>query len=317
MTKMNELAYATDYAGESTSIEEIEQTIKNISEAGFTHIHWCHEWDGDYTYSVYEMQQIKEWLAKYGVKMKGLHASEGMRWRGSKTKFHYRCDTYNRRDFTAFNEWNRLAGVELVKNRIEMANVLGATEIVLHMQVPYKSFDEDTTYKERYFAQAYKSFDELKDYALEKNVRICLENQLGTPNKYQIDQFDRMFARYDKGFLGFCFDTGHGLITGEDCLEMPKRYQDRLYMIHLSDNHGLSSDECWEDGFLLGACDEHLNPYFGTFDWKGFSEIVAASPYEMPPVIEVAKKAADEKSFLQESYEAGLTFNQQVASFKK
>ncbi|MHC5269396.1 sugar phosphate isomerase/epimerase family protein [Enterococcus sp. LJL98] len=316
MTQQKALAYATDYAGESTGIEEIEARIRQISEAGFSHIHWCHEWDGDYTYSIYEMQQIKEWLEKYHLKVRGLHASEGMRWRASKTKFHYRCTTYNRRDFTAFNEYNRQAGVELVKNRIEMAAFLGTTEIVLHMQVPYKSFEEEKGYKERYFKQAYQSFDELQPYALEKGVRICLENQLGTPNAYQIDQFDRMFARYPANFLGFCFDTGHGNITGSDCLEMPKRYQDRLYMIHLSDNHGLTSEECWEDAYLLGPCDEHLNPYLGTFDWEGFAKIVAHSPYEMPPVIEVAQKEAEASAFLAESIASGLRFSKAVERYR-
>lgn len=316
MKAQEPLAYATDYAGESTGISDIERTIREISEAGFTHIHWCHEWDGDYTYSIYEMQQIKEWLTQYGLEMKGLHASEGMRWRGSKTKFHYRCETYNRRDFTAFNEFNRLAGVELVKNRIDMAKSLDTREIVLHMQVPYKSFEEEPGYKERYFEQAYKSFDALEPYALKKGVRICLENQLGTPNKYQIDQFDRMFARYDKEFLGFCFDTGHGNITGSDCLEMAQRYQERLFMIHLSDNHGLASEECWEDAYLLGPCDEHLNPYFGTFDWDGFAKIVAKSPYQLPPVIEVAKKEAEASAFLAESIASGLRFSEAVKAYQ-
>ncbi len=42
-----ELAIATDYLGESTRTEDLEHILKMVSEAGFTHIHWCHEWDGE------------------------------------------------------------------------------------------------------------------------------------------------------------------------------------------------------------------------------------------------------------------------------
>ena len=52
-----ELAIATGYCGESPRTEDLEHILKMVSKAGFTHIHWCHEWDGDYTYSTYEMQQ--------------------------------------------------------------------------------------------------------------------------------------------------------------------------------------------------------------------------------------------------------------------
>ena len=54
------LGFATDYAGESASVEEMYRTLSDISEAGFSHIHWTHEWSGDYTYSVYEMIQIRK-----------------------------------------------------------------------------------------------------------------------------------------------------------------------------------------------------------------------------------------------------------------
>ena len=74
-----ELAIATDFAGESTRLEDIEDVLKKISEAGFTHVHWCHEWEGDYIYSAYEMQQIKEWMDKYHLKAKALHATKGSR----------------------------------------------------------------------------------------------------------------------------------------------------------------------------------------------------------------------------------------------
>ena len=87
-----EVAIATDFAGESGKLEDIEQMLKKVAEAGFTHIHWCHEWDGDYLYSQYEMKQIREWMDKYGLKAKSLHASKGSRRDTGVMKGHYRKD---------------------------------------------------------------------------------------------------------------------------------------------------------------------------------------------------------------------------------
>ena len=71
------LAIGTDYEGRSKRIEDIEMCLREIAEAGFSHVHWCFEWTGDYIYSKAEMYQIREWMEKYGLKAKSLHASNG------------------------------------------------------------------------------------------------------------------------------------------------------------------------------------------------------------------------------------------------
>lgn len=311
------IAYATDYAGECTSTEGLHQTLEHIARAGFSHVHWCHEWCDDYTYSKPEMLQIRGWMNDLGLGCKGLHATEGCRRQRTQHKFHYRCADQNRRDYTSENEYNRMAGVELIRNRIELADVLGADAIVLHMQLPYKSFEQNPDFRERYFKQVFKSLDELEEECLARGVRICIENMMGTPNFHQIDQFNRLFNRYSSDFLAFCLDTGHALVTGEDPLEFARLYQQRLYMMHLSDNHGLTSPSCWEDGIEMSCCDEHKNPFHGTFDWDGFARIVAASPYQLPVVLEVCKRDADEQSFLQESLESGRRFTEMVLKYRE
>ncbi len=45
------------------------------------------------------------------------------------------------KDYLSELEPNRIAGVELVKNRVELVHVLGGKEIVLHMYLPTKSFE--------------------------------------------------------------------------------------------------------------------------------------------------------------------------------
>lgn len=312
------LAIATDYMGESKSTSEIRKTLKKIADAGFSHIHWCHEWNGDYTYSVFEMIQIRRWMDEYNLKSKGLHATEGSRRTAIEGKYKYRWETQDRRDYTSENELNRLAGVELIKNRIDLAEILGAQEIVLHMQLPYKSFESDPDFRNRYYEQVCKSLDELEYYSKAKGVKVCIENLEGTPNHHQKYQFDFLFKRYDSNFLGFCFDTGHALITGgSEMLELAKRYRERIFSIHMSDNKGLPSESYWQDDAKMNSTDLHMLPYDGDFDWDGFAKILGQSPYEMPVVLEVSCKELDEKKFLKKCLETGNKFTKTVEMYRR
>ena len=78
--------------------------LKRIAEAGFSHIHWCHHWHTDFVYSDPEVDQIAAWMHDYSLQLCDLHASAGVE-----------------KSWTSSREYERLAGVELVKNRIAMA----------------------------------------------------------------------------------------------------------------------------------------------------------------------------------------------------
>jgi sugar phosphate isomerase/epimerase len=300
------LAFTTDYNGESKNTEAIKRTLARIAEAGFTHVHWGHEWSGDYTYSIYEILQIKGWLSELGLAIKGIHAADGEKRHNTKTKYHHVWTGQNTRSYSSENELNRLAGVELIKNRLDMAHELGAGEIVLHMQLPYKDFEADPRFQDRYYSQVFRSFDELEPYCRARGIRLCVENLLGTPAEHLIRQFDLLFGRYGGEFLGLCFDTGHANVVCRDTLELARRYVDRVFCIHVSDNHGLSSALCWEDGAAMRACDEHLLPFEGNFDWDGFARVLAASPYEPPCILETLLKGDEnEACYLKRAFNAG------------
>ena len=59
----------TDYRGESRNSVDIKNALTRIAQAGFSHVHWCHEYTGSYLYSVHEMLQIKEWCDEQGLKV--------------------------------------------------------------------------------------------------------------------------------------------------------------------------------------------------------------------------------------------------------
>lgn len=280
-----ELALNTDFAGESTQLEQIKATLGKIAGAGFTHIHWCHEWDREYMYSSYEMQQIREWMEEYGLQSKALHSSKGSARDVSVRETHYR------KDYTSGWEYNRRAGVELIKNRVDLAVALGAGEIVLHLYVPYLTIQEKPEVKEEFYACVCKSLDELMPYCLEKRVRICIENLFDMPGEYMLEAWDRLFERYPKEFLGLCYDTGHAnMVWRERAPEILGRYGDRLYAVHIHDNNG--------------AMDSHWVPGTGSIAWENVMDTIAKSAYEGALVLELSSRG-DEEQFLKRAYEAG------------
>jgi sugar phosphate isomerase/epimerase len=205
---MKEISISTDYL---KSTGTVEPYLKKISEAGFTHVHWCQEWNTDYIYSESEINKIIKWLEKYNLKVLDLHASEG-----------------KENPWYSENESSRIEGIKLVKNRIYMANKLSCNVIVLHfMQEPTNESE-----KQRYWDILYKSLNELKPYAKKYNVKIALENSIIGNYK----ELKKLFSKYDSNFLGLCYDSGHGNI--ENGINALKELKHRLISIHLHDNDG-------------------------------------------------------------------------------
>ena len=107
------LSMTTDYMADTGSPEPY---LRRIAEAGFTHVHWCHHWNTDFAYDDCELEQIECWLHRYNLQVTDLHASAG-----------------KEKAWGSLREYERLAGVELVANRIATAERLGADVIVMHL----------------------------------------------------------------------------------------------------------------------------------------------------------------------------------------
>ncbi len=107
------LSMTTDYRQDRGSPEPY---LRRIAEAGFSHLHWCHHWNDDFLYADVEIDWIRQCLDEFGLKLNDLHASAGLE----------KC-------WVSPVEYERLAGVELVQNRIEMAAKLNSDVIILHL----------------------------------------------------------------------------------------------------------------------------------------------------------------------------------------
>jgi sugar phosphate isomerase/epimerase len=260
------LSITTDYAKDTG---DPSPYLKHIAEAGFSHIHWCHHWNTDFLYSRWEIEEIKKWLREYGLRLLDLHGSAG-----------------NEKCWTSSQEYQRLAGVELVRNRIEMTAYLSADVVIMHVPGDPES------------AAVRRSLDELQPFARERNVRIAIENG-------KFEAIARLLSEYDPQYLGLCYDSGHGNKDGNG-LDHLESLKDRLISVHLHDNDGTG--------------DQHRLLFTGTVDWNRLARIIAESSYAKCVSMELSMGNSgfqDEIAFLAKAFEIGTTFSKMIAECKR
>jgi sugar phosphate isomerase/epimerase len=268
------LSITTDYVKDAGCPEPY---LKRIAEAGFSHIHWCHHWRTDFIYSDCEIEQIAKWLYEYGLKVNDLHASAGVE-----------------KGWVSAMEYERLAGVELVKNRISMTARLSSDVIVMH--VP--SEPEDAGERNVFWTQLLKSLDAIEPYARDHGVRIAIENLY--PDNF--GTIGKIFSKYSPDYIGLCYDSGHGnLGTCSDGLDHLERLKDRLISMHLSDNDGTG--------------DQHNLLFSGTVEWARLARIIAESSYAKCVNMEITMRHSGiegERVFLEKAFETGMVFSRMV-----
>jgi len=238
--------------------------LKRIAEGGFTHVHWCHQWNTDFLYSRWEIARIGEWLAEYGLKLLDLHGSVGPE-----------------KNWASPREYERLAGMELVANRVEMAARLGGEVVIMHAP------------GEPGCAPFLRSLAELEGLCRGCGVRIALEN-----GDFRVIR--EALSRFAPGFLGLCYDCGHGNMI-PDGLDALDSLRDRLISVHLHDNDG--------------TADQHNLPFTATVDWPRLARIMAGSSYRKCVSMESAMRCAgiaDEGEFVARARDAGAKLSRMV-----
>lgn len=282
------LSITTDYV---TDRGNPQPYLKAIAEAGFSHIHWCHQWNTDFVYMEPEVEQIQKWLAEYGLQLLDIHGSDGVE-----------------KSWISPLEHQRLAGMELVRNRIDFAYNLGSDTVVMHIFEP-----QDEAARPRFWEQARKSLDALQPYAGQRGVRLALENlvqkRLGAEPPfdtgdaiYNFATISRLFDLYSPDYLGLCYDSGHAHI-GSDQIEAVALLRERLMALHLHDNDGVG--------------DQHKLPFSGGIGWDRVAEIIADSGYAKGISMEVSIKnmgIGQEEEFLAQAYAAGQRLTEMVAA---
>ncbi|HGE72258.1 TPA: sugar phosphate isomerase/epimerase [Candidatus Poribacteria bacterium] len=262
------LSITTDYARD---VGDPSPYLKRIGEAGFSHIHWCHQWNTDFLYSKWEIEQIEIWLKEFGLKLLDLHGSAG-----------------KEKAWASPWEYQRLSGVELVKNRIDMVAYLGADVVIMHVPA-----DPDSI-------PIRKSLDELQPYARERNVRIAIENG-------HFPTISKLLSEYPPDYLGLCYDSGHGNVPEAQGLDNLEKLKDRLISVHLHDNDA--------------SGDQHKMMFMGTVDWERLANIMAHSSYKKPVSMELSMGRSGfteetEMEFLAKAFETGTKFANMIEKYR-
>jgi sugar phosphate isomerase/epimerase len=262
-----------------------EDSLRLIAEAGFTHVHWCHQWNTDFIYEEPELRQIGAWLRGFGLHLLDLHGSNGRE----------KC-------WTSPREHERAAGVLLVKNRVDMTRMLGGDAVVMHV-AGKRGLAEDPGVTDR----LRRSLDECLPYARDRGVRIAVEN--GEDNWETIRG---LFGSYGPDVLGLCYDCGHGNLvrpgiqSAGSALDNLDGVKDRLLVLHLHDNDG--------------ERDQHRVPYTGTVDWPRLSRIIAESGYRKCISMESnihQEPDKEQRGFLARAHAAGTRITEAVNTARK
>ena len=254
------LSISTDFAA-GTGCPEND--LRFIADAGFTHLHWCHQWNTDFLYGDAELAQIETWLRDLALGVIDLHGSHG-----------------REKNWVSSREYERLAGVELVENRIAMTARLGADVCIMHANP-----DDDQPYDE-FWDQLRRSLDALRATCRERGVRIAVENG-------DLQIIRDILGVYEPEFVGFCYDSGHAN-KEPDGIAKAEALRHRLISIHLHDNDGDS--------------DQHKPIFSGTIDWPRVAALLADSAYTKCVNMEVEMRCSgftDKPAFLAHVFDTG------------
>lgn len=270
------IAVNTDYAGSTGSPEK---RLANMARAGFTHVHWCHQWNTDFAYMDSEISQIHKWLKQDGLTLLDIHGSVGPE-----------------KNWFSTEEYQRQAGRDLVANRMRMLRALEGTGTVM-MHIPgYRSVTSEVEkpFIEKSVDALRKSLDELMPLSQELHVPIAVENM-------PYDSFiiiEKLLSEYPAECLGLCYDSGHGHLFDNKGLDHLDHNKNRLLALHIHDNNGTG--------------DQHQPPFYGTLEWERFASILRASNYPREISFELAIRntpfAENHEAFMDDAYARCLKF---------
>lgn len=281
--------------------EGMRESLGMAREAGFTHVNFTTDGGSSYMFSAPEIDFTARMIRDAGLKVKSLHASNGRNRILEVSSRKNRTPVFeSRRDIGSPHDWQRQGGIELVQNRVALAAALGSPDAILHIEIDDAVFRSPET-EAAFFDPFWRSFDALEPFCRAHGVKIAVENLLCASADSWVLLFDRLFRRYDAGFMGLCFDTGHWFAAaGPGDMSLLDRHGARLIATHVHDN--------------FGVMDDHLLPFDGRIDWPGYMKAIAATPCAMPLNLETPPDRHDlpEEAFYKKAHRAAVELETRV-----
>lgn len=205
----------------------IEERLKLIKEANFDNVML---WWEDETYPQFKDKKNFVTLAKeYGLGVDNIHLP------------YEDCNKFWSDSTTERNQY-----VDSVLKWLEECKESGADKAVMHTN---RGSISNLSY-----TNGYKSFEKIVLFAEDIRIKVAVENV----KKFEFTDF--ILKEFKSNYLGFCYDSSHDFINGESKGEILKKWKDRLFCVHLSDNDGLD--------------DRHWLPKKGHVDFKVIINII-------------------------------------------
>ncbi len=223
----------TDLAGQRADVGPV---LAAFGAAGFPAAHWCHDWTGEpVLYDEAFAERVRRLTEAHALRIADVHG-------------------FSKTGPTGI-PWTEELFERINVNRARFAARVGADVLVLHLPaLPTPDADEAAR---RAVADVHRILRPCR----ELGVRPAVENLAGPAHVPAF--FDALFERFAPDELGFCYDSGHALLTGRQ--ELVVRYADRLAATHLHDNDG--------------RADLHRLPGEGRCDWPLVLGAIKQSAY--------------------------------------
>jgi len=193
--------------------------------------------------------------------------------------------------------------LEVMRKCLLICEYVNCPYLVIHPN--FYGYDERLTRQEEWDANI-RFYSALIPWIRKYGVKVCLENMFyGYQGKLYTAICGRMqeaIAYIDalndiagEKLFGFCYDSGHALIAGNDPCDDLVALGDRVWTLHLHDNNGSN--------------DQHVAPYWGVLDWDGlcrglreigykgtinfetFHSVVAVDPAMVPVTLQYIAQA--------------------------
>lgn len=246
----------------------VAENLLRIRAAGFTHLHWATKWTRPEPFTSEERAEWERALERTGMKIQDSHGCHPPKI-----------------DLWSPGKEERELALALLADRIELTRAFGGDAVVYH--VPWKG-----TVTPEQIDFLLEGLAALEETAREQNVKIAMENHYLAENDQRT--LEAVFERFSDEFVGFTFDPGHALISGNtdwllaNCAE-------RLEILHLNDN---DADK-----------DRHWNPFDpeGKADWEAIAAFIARSRYRKAVQLEVSwdpERHGTHETFLREAFAA-------------
>ncbi|WP_426401881.1 myo-inosose-2 dehydratase [Mammaliicoccus lentus] len=149
-------------------------------------------------------------------------------------------------------------------------------------------FKEKPVFTEEEWKLLIEGLEKLGKLAHEKDMEIVYHHHMGT-GVQTTEEIDELMERTNKDNVSLLFDTGHLVVSGEDPIEILKKYEDRIKHIHFKDvrqeiTEAVDKDnQCFLDGVRKGM---FTVPGDGVIDFEPILNLIYQSNYSGWIVVE-------------------------------